>query len=149
MAELKISWIKPLLLSPNSFSSSPLLVSRQLRTLQGYICYWLIIWILTIDWSVLFHWQILAEFERIVGFSASSTGVLDSFKHNFGQVVEGILKLARTSMVGQKNKVPIEEFLELLESDVEDNQELDSSSGKWSSTLMYAFYCLVLNRYNW
>lgn len=66
--------------------------------------------------------QILAEFERILGLNSS---VVDSFRSNFQQVTDPIVKLGKTKNKS-KSKEEIQTFLHLLEDDDDDMNEDES-----------------------
>ncbi|XP_066023630.1 sterile alpha motif domain-containing protein 3-like [Pocillopora verrucosa] len=66
--------------------------------------------------------QILAEFERILGLNSS---VVDSFRSNFQQVTDPIVKLGKTKNKS-KSKEEIQTFLHLLEDDDNDMNEDES-----------------------
>ena len=69
-------------------------------------------------------YQIVAEFERLLNIANSS--LAESFKHNFHQVVDGIIELAR-----KKHQRQIKEFLGLLEADDSEDEEIECSLGMY------------------
>ena len=68
-------------------------------------------------------YQIVAEFERLLNIANSS--LAESFKHNFHQVVDGIIELAR-----EKDQKQME-FLGLLEADDSEDEEIECSLGMY------------------
>ena len=70
-------------------------------------------------------YQIVAEFERLLNIANSS--LAESFKHNFHQVVDGIIELAR-----EKDQKQME-FLGLLEADDSEDEGIECSLGMYST----------------
>ena len=77
--------------------------------------------------SVLLNWQIISEFEKILGLE---TSVLDTFINNFAQVTDSILTMARRT---KKKAEELTGFLGLLETDESDVDEEAPTPG----TLQY------------
>ena len=64
------------------------------------------------------------EFERLLNIVNSS--LAESFKHNFHQVVDDIIELAR-----ENDKKQIKEFLGFLEADDSEDEEIECSLGMY------------------
>lgn len=80
------------------------------------------------------HFQIIAEFERILGLN--STSVVDKFKHNFSQVAEPILQLA-SKVKQQSKKEKVDTYLDLLEGEFEEDNDIECTPGKNINAVQY------------
>lgn len=76
------------------------------------------------------NWQIISEFERILGLE---TSVLETFLHNFAQVTDSILTMARRT---KKKTEKMAGLLGLLETDDCDKDEEEPTSGTYTVTVL-------------